>query len=151
MIPHIETCTFDKILTYYGNVKFNQFDYIENIGQPYFYLGEELKNNDFMTMINYKTISYNNIILYIQVIKRYCYYFSHIVKIDKTLFYYIDEIYNFLKKSPIKCDIKFLIQINLLSLLLKGNDGEVYISHLNILSLSLNEYINSIKEKIKLQ
>lgn len=151
MIPYIQTNTFDKVLSYNDNVKYNHLDYIGNTNQSYFYLDDTLKRNGIINILTYKAISYNNIILYLRTIKQYCYYFSHVFNINKTLLYYINEIYNFLKTAPIKCDIKLLIQINLLSLLLKGNDDENYLSHINVLSSSLNEYINNIKEKIKLK
>ena len=124
-------------------------DYIKYNKTPYYYI-DDYKINDFVQMRKYKLISYNDIILYLQTIKKYCYYFSNIVKVTKELFVKINELKKILVLNYIKCEDILLVQINLVSLLLDGECGNSYIRYLNGIVGKLYQHINQIKEKIKL-
>lgn len=138
---------FVKVESFSDDNKY--LDYIKYNKTPYYYI-DDYKINGFVQMRKYKIISYNDIILYLQIIKKYCYYFSNIVKVTQELFIKINELKKILVLNHIKCEDSLLLQINLVSLLLDGECGNSYICHLNGIVCKLYQHINQIKEKIKL-
>ena len=138
---------FVKVESFADDNKY--LDYIKYNKTPYYYI-DDGKINGFVQMRKYKIISYNDIILYLQTIKKYCYYFSNIVTVTQELFIKINELKKILVLNHIKCEDILLVQINLVSLLLDGECGKSYIRYLNGIVCKLYQHINQIKEKIKL-